>query len=95
MVSVNHRVAALLASYFDVLFALNRVPHPGEKRLLAKAEELCGIRPLRMNEEVTAVLTTTDPARLSATDALIDSLDALLYAEGLFGKQQAATTPTK
>jgi hypothetical protein len=29
-VSLNHRTAALLASYFDVLFALNRVHHPGD-----------------------------------------------------------------
>src|SRR4051812_45560135 len=44
-VSINHRIAALLASYFDILFALNRVPHPGEKRLLRYAETLCAKRP--------------------------------------------------
>lgn len=32
-VSVNHRTAAFVASYFDVIFAVNRLTHPGEKDL--------------------------------------------------------------
>src|SRR5580704_10325557 len=37
-VSLNHRTAAWLASYFDLLFAANRRFNPGEKRLLAHAQ---------------------------------------------------------
>jgi hypothetical protein len=44
-VSVNHRLAVLLASVFDILFALNRVTHPGEKRLLEYVEKVCPVRP--------------------------------------------------
>ncbi len=39
-VAVNHRLAEFLASYFDVLLALNRTSHPGEKRLLTLAGRL-------------------------------------------------------
>ncbi len=84
-VSVNHRVAALLASYFDVLFALNAIPHPGEKRLLEIAAERCAKRPPAMREQVEAVLRATadaDEALVHAIDRLIDDLDELLLQEG-------------
>ena len=33
LISVAHRVAVWIASYTDILFALNRRYYPGEKRL--------------------------------------------------------------
>jgi hypothetical protein len=85
LVSINHRVAALLASYFDVLFALNAVPHPGEKRLLEIATERCAKRPPAMRELVEAVLRATvdaDETLVLAIDCLIDDLDVILLQEG-------------
>lgn len=83
-VSVQHRVTALLASYFDVLFALNRQPHPGEKRLLAHAEALCPRRPVALSEEVNALLTSLPKMDASIPEAihrLVDGLDVVLASE--------------
>jgi hypothetical protein len=83
-VSVQHRVAALLASYFDVLFAVNKLPHPGEKSLLRFAAHHCPRTPPDMERHVLAVLAFSapppNPAILGAIDALVDGLDALAAA---------------
>jgi predicted nucleotidyltransferase len=79
-VSVNHRVAALLASYFDVLFAVNELPHPGEKRLLRHAAQ-CGRQPTEMEKQLAEVLEAAgcpDSNLVARTNALVDGLDQLL-----------------
>lgn len=60
-VSVHHRSAALLASWFDVLFAVNRVPHPGEKRLIAVARVECTLYSPRFEEQISAFLFAVSP----------------------------------
>lgn len=82
-VAVSHRVAAFLASYFDVLFALNRVPHPGEKRMVAQAEALCPLRPALLRGQILAVLDPAASTIVAGLDALISDLDRLLDAEGV------------
>lgn len=52
LVSVNHRTAAFLEAYFDLLFALNNRTHPGEKRLVQLCREQCEILPDRFEENL-------------------------------------------
>lgn len=87
-ISVNHRIAGLLASYFDVLFAVNRAPHPGEKRLVQRVKQLCSALPGDWERHIENVLGSValpwdSMDALGRIDALLDSLDRLLIAEQL------------
>ena len=83
-VAVQHRLTAILISYFDILFAFNRQTHPGEKRLLALALDRCERLPANFPTALNALLDTPPgPAMVAQTIALLDDLDALLRAEGL------------
>lgn len=52
LVSVNHRVAEFLASYFDIIFAMNEMPHPGEKRMQSICSGECRVLPNRFDENL-------------------------------------------
>jgi len=52
LVSVNHRTAAFLETYFDLLFAMNDLTHPGEKRLVQICRERCTRLPAHFEENL-------------------------------------------
>ncbi|MBQ7133504.1 MAG: DUF4037 domain-containing protein [Ruminococcus sp.] len=55
LVSINHRTSAFLESYFDVIFALNRLTHPGEKRLVQLCLKNCEILPSDFEENLSTL----------------------------------------
>lgn len=82
---VNKRVGEFLDSYFDILFAVNRMPHPGVKRMLTILETECEKRPQNMTAQVTRLLTQAGGSSgtlIDTVDALVDGLSDLLRGEG-------------
>ena len=85
-ISINHRVAALLASYFDVLFSINEITNPGEKKVLDYALQNCPKLPQNMSAQIEDILYTSavEPgALLTKLDDLIDGLKNLMQLEGV------------
>lgn len=91
VVAINHRLAALIASYFDIIFAVNYVPHPGEKRLIQFANKLCKKLPLDMEKNINSLFDSISYSRenqriLDKLIVLLDNLDELLNNENLLIK---------
>jgi predicted nucleotidyltransferase len=54
-ISIQHRTSELLAIVFDLLFAANRMYHPGEKRLTESLERM-GLIPDHFKEDLSQLL---------------------------------------
>lgn len=74
IVSVNHRISAFLASYFDVLFAMNRITHPGEKKLVPYALVHCPTLPAAFPGAIDRLVTGVAEDKLAAADELARGL---------------------
>lgn len=57
LVSINHRVTEFMASYFDLLFALNGKTHPGEKRLMELCRKNCAVLPEQFEENIETLFS--------------------------------------
>ena len=56
-VSIIHRTAAFLEPYFDIIFALNSMTHPGEKRLVELCVKQCGFLPDNFEKNLNTLLS--------------------------------------
>lgn len=76
--SVNHRIAAFMASYFDILFANNEMLHPGEKKLVKYAKQNCKVLPEKFEENINSLLTQPNDKTLQILDDMVEKLRATL-----------------
>ena len=77
-VSINHRTAAFLASYFDIIFALNEVFHPGEKREIKYAKRTCKILPENFEENIRELLSSQPEQKEEILNKIITELKKIL-----------------
>jgi predicted nucleotidyltransferase len=83
-ISVNHRLAAFFASYFDTLFAINEIPHPGEKKLMEFAGKHCRLLPNNYVGDIQAILANSVGSAVDLLyhmDRLITNLEDLIQKE--------------
>jgi len=78
IVSINHRVAAFLASYFDIIFAHNELLHPGEKRLVSYALKNCKILPEYFEANIQKLLTCENSEVLQVLNEMTENLKKIL-----------------
>jgi hypothetical protein len=76
LVSLNHRTAAWLASYFDIVFAGNQQYHPGEKCLLVQAAQLPN-SPAKMVDDLTEACLRACDLENCIVDHLRDTRERL------------------
>lgn len=77
-VSVNHRITAFLASYFDVLFAANAIYHPGEKRMIKYAKAHCKNLPEHFEEDIVELFKTQDSQKPEILERMVERLRKIL-----------------
>lgn len=80
MVNINHIVNRFLASYFDVIFALNEKLQPGEKRLVEICKEECKILPANFELHIRLLLNSMckDPAAISVVNTMVAELEKVI-----------------
>lgn len=77
-VSINHRCAAFLASYFDTIFAKNRILNPGEKKLVSFAINNCKILPENFESDVNILSIGDISKRLPTADKMVENLRKII-----------------
>lgn len=78
-VSINHRISAFLESYFDIIFAINKKYHPGEKRLIEQARASCLKLPENWEKDIIELLNCKNIQLIIPTiQHMVENVDTLI-----------------
>ncbi|AJQ92481.1 DUF4037 domain-containing protein [Gynuella sunshinyii] len=80
-VSLNNLLSRFMASYFDIVFAVNEQLHPGDKKLVSHALRRCNHIPKNFESRLNRCFELAGGARqelLAELNLLIDELDHMI-----------------
>lgn len=92
---IKKNIKGFLESYFDIIFAINEIQHPGEKKILTYVLNNCSKIPEGINEQVNSLIERSvvqddilevDNSILEEVDSIIEELDKLIEKEGISNK---------
>ena len=86
LISINTRISQFMASYFDIIFAINEIPHPGKNKLISIIESICSKKPKNFSKNILLLLKYSNECNeeiLEVIDNIIENLNTLLRLENL------------
>lgn len=77
LISINHRLSEFFASYFDIIFAVNELPHPGEKKIIAYLRDKAKSLPENMASDIENIIRTAIAGDLKVVEKINQLIDKL------------------
>jgi predicted nucleotidyltransferase len=83
-VNINNRITAFMDSYFDVIFALNEIKHPGEKRIVEICLGQCKLLPNEFEENIKSLFYSVN----NDTSSINDIIKKIIYELKVLTKEK-------
>jgi len=75
LINLNNRISEFLASYFDVIFAVNELPNPGEKRIMEICLNKCNVLPDGFERNINSLIQNMNDNE----SKILETLNNIVY----------------